>query len=132
MTHRRPPRSEPERTITTYPQLEARASRYFRIAPAVLSSPTTLKLQGELDVAAGGDLRRALEAAASTTDHIVVDLHALTFVDAAGLRPLVEANTILRRRSGRLVVRSPSPFVARILDLTGLSDFMEVDVGLGV
>jgi anti-anti-sigma factor len=58
-----------------------------------ISDSTTvhLALNGELDLAAGDLVRRRLCDLGNLTQHVVVDLSGVTFVDCSGLRAVVEA-----------------------------------------
>jgi len=81
-----------------------------------------VRLVGELDVAAEPRLRARLRdllepGRPTPVRHVVVDAAQLTFLDLAGLRVLVDADTALRRRGGSLVLRAPSRRVRRLLDL---------------
>jgi len=73
-------------------------------------------IRGELDIATGPALARRLAAQRSVR---VVDLSAVTFIDAAGLRWLREG---LRRAPRRIVVRGISADVHRLLEIAALDD----------
>jgi anti-anti-sigma factor len=73
----------------------------------------TLILRGELDLAAAPRAAAALAA----PDIRTVDLSAVTFIDAAGLRVLLDAHRDAARSHG-LRLRAPSRSVLRVLDLT--------------
>ena len=71
---------------------------------------------GELDAATGARLIRRLSARPRVR---VLDLSAVTFIDASGLRILLRATDGAARR--RLDLRAPSPSVVRLCELTGLT-----------
>lgn len=76
---------------------------------------------GDLDLTTAPALwERLVAEIARGTNDIIVDLAEATFMDCVGLSPLVGASIRLRHLGGRLVVRRPSPLVARVLRLTGL------------
>jgi anti-anti-sigma factor len=83
-----------------------------------------VELRGELDVSTAPELRSHL--ASVLDDHgsstIVIDLHDLTFIDAAGLGALVHARNHLRSRGGEIRITEPRPIVRKVLDVTGLRD----------
>jgi len=89
------------------------------------SSPTdVLYLTGELDLGAIPDLRRLLQPPPTDAQwNVVVDLSAVTFMDCAGLRPLLETQAVA---STRLRFQGLPPQVRRLLALTGLHDAFEV------
>ena len=77
--------------------------------------------EGELDLAAAGSLRTALEEAVRTADRAVqVDLAAVTFIDSTALAVLVDAWRQATERDVVLCVLRPAPNVRRVLHITGL------------
>ncbi len=78
-------------------------------------------LTGEVDVASAGHAQRVLDQAISIDrlGAVVVDLSQVTFMDCRGVAVLVRA---LNTAGDRLVLRSPSPVVMRLLDLTDLRE----------
>jgi len=78
-----------------------------------------IRLAGELDLAAVPSLTRLLDEAAEVERvTVVVDLSQVTFIDCAGLGPLLAARD---RLDGRFRLCNPSPPVLRLLSLLGLS-----------
>jgi anti-sigma B factor antagonist len=77
---------------------------------------------GDIDVAGGPILDAAIveqEDALDGSASIVVDLTDVTFIDSSGLRSLLGASRRAGERSGTVVLRSPSPAVQRLLEITG-------------
>jgi len=79
-----------------------------------------LVVSGEVDLATVPELRRRLGGVRTRAPELTVDLSAVTFIDCAGLRPLLEARKRQRADGGRLVLMSPSWAVVRLLQFTGL------------
>lgn len=99
---------------------------YFAVSSIHQGRHSLLLLRGELDIATVPDLDGLLRLCIELgQQRIVLDLRELRFVGAAGLTVLVEARRRLRQQGGELVVRDPSPFVARLLKLTGLASLCE-------
>lgn len=85
-----------------------------------------VRIAGEVDVATTPLVRDALSQCVDAgARRIVVDCSSLEFIGAAGISVLVEAANALDD-AGELVLRSPSPFVVRLLEIT------RVDVRIGV
>lgn len=57
---------------------------------------------------------------------VVVDLAAVTFLDATGLGVLVGAKKRARAAGGRIVVAGARPPIFRVFDLTGLAAAFDV------
>jgi anti-anti-sigma factor len=86
-----------------------------------------VKVAGELDPQTSPLLDRAVQRVLlSGYPSVVLDLRDVDFVDSAGLRVLVGSHTELSRHHRRLCLRAPSPPVRRVLDLTGLTDVLEI------
>jgi anti-anti-sigma factor len=77
---------------------------------------------GEIDVATVVEVEAALRAAAREAGHVVLDLRAVTFMDSAGLRLVVQTSQALERFS---VVRGPGE-VQRLFALVGLDQRMAI------
>lgn len=85
-------------------------------------------LRGELDPHTAPELRAAMDAAVSDdTEVLVFDLGELVFLDSSGLRVIIAAHRELTGRGGRFVLRAPSDTTRRILDVTGLTELIEVE-----
>ncbi|BDI31858.1 anti-sigma F factor antagonist [Capsulimonas corticalis] len=85
------------------------------------SAVATVLLRGELDAYSAPRLRQVLDPLIKATDPaILVDLTALEYLDSAGLGVLVAALKQVTDRDGQFGVISPSPIVARVLQVTGL------------
>lgn len=80
-----------------------------------------LRLAGELDLASVAELCRAGADALKQHDcrQLVLDVAAVTFLDAAGLGVLVGLRTHAQRTGRRVALRGVPPRVARALKLTG-------------
>lgn len=77
------------------------------------------RLVGELDISTAPLLEDALREQVRGGGDLVLDLSALTFIDSTGLRSLLWLGRELKGR-GRLVLRSPSALVTRVIELTGI------------
>jgi anti-anti-sigma factor len=89
-------------------------------------SRTVLRLVGEADVTTQelGDVLAA--EAAKKPRLLLVDLSGLTFIDSAALHEVVRAHRRLRADGCRLALVSPSPGVARVLQLSALDQVIAV------
>jgi anti-sigma B factor antagonist len=100
---------------------------------SVTSGPahTLVSLAGECDLHTGRRLRDALTSEVSRgARRLILDLSGLAFMDSTGMQVLLAARTVLSVRGGTLVVVSPQPVVARILELTGADQLIPVYASL--
>ncbi|HVO55298.1 MAG TPA: STAS domain-containing protein [Solirubrobacterales bacterium] len=83
----------------------------------------TIKLGGELDLAAAPPVEAAVEEGLSDSGRrLVIDFSALSFIDSTGIAILVAAMGD-ERGIGRLAfVPSTAPAVTRVLKLTGVEE----------
>jgi anti-anti-sigma factor len=95
----------------------------FGVSVVVATKQAVLHLQGEVDIQSSPYLWVVLDAAidAGHSD-VVLDLTALEFMDAAGLRVIANAANRLELLGGTLAIRSPSDLMLRMLDITGMAE----------
>lgn len=85
-----------------------------------------LHLRGELDMATAPALARCLgRLGQADPDTVVVDVSHLDFCDSSGLDVLVAYNRDAQEHGARLVLRSPSDAVRRLLEITHLEHLVE-------
>ena len=79
-----------------------------------------MALEGELDIASLGRLRRVFEAVLGDSCRMVLDLGRLRFLDLPAVRLLREFDGEAADRACRLEVSGATGQVARLLELIGL------------
>jgi anti-anti-sigma factor len=98
----------------------------FSVTVATVEGRTVVTTCGEVDVASAPMLRAALHQVQAAPDGavrdgtLVVDLSAVTFLDASALGVLAAAAMHARRSGGRVVLRDPTPIAVKLLEITGL------------
>lgn len=100
----------------------------FGVVIAFDGDHTVVGVRGDLDPYTAPTMGGLLNAVIDQghTD-IVLDLSAVGGVASAGLGVVAAAAARLRRANGALTVRSPSPGVRRLFDVTGLSEHIHLD-----
>ncbi len=84
-------------------------------------------LVGDCDDSTGRQFRDGLISVVSRgTRRLIVDLSGLGFLDSAGVHVLLSIKTVLSGRGGSLVLVSPQPIVARVLELMGADNVIPV------
>ncbi|WP_433217847.1 STAS domain-containing protein [Dactylosporangium sp. CS-047395] len=83
-----------------------------------------VEVLGPLEAATVGALRSVvLDTVESYRPRLLaIDLRRVPFMDSIGIGALVAANNKVREVGGAIEVRSPSPFVHRLLQITGLTE----------
>jgi anti-anti-sigma factor len=99
--------------------LRTRVSRYGPVQ--------TLYASGELDIASGPVLERAVARALDGQGgEFHLDLGGLTFMDSSGAKALLSAHNRVESLGRRLVIVSPSGPVRRVLALMALEQVLDV------
>jgi len=90
-----------------------------------------VRFDGELDLANEGLARAEIEIALDRGgDELVLDLRGVSFLDARGVRVLLDARSACQARNRRLTVMPPPQPVQRVLHLCGLDGAFEQPVAL--
>lgn len=84
-----------------------------------------LALAGELDAHTAPLLAEAISAA--DRDQLCVDMSAVRFVDSSGLRVLIEAHQSAVARDRTISLVNPSATVTRLLEISGIDDYLVVE-----
>jgi anti-anti-sigma factor len=89
--------------------------------------PNTYFLGGELDMVSAPILSEAVEASVAGRGAILLDLGALTFMDAAGMHVILQMSQMLGDE-GCILLHSPQPRVLRVLELVGIESAANIHV----
>ena len=85
-------------------------------------------VKGDLDAFSAPTLEAEVaHLIAGSTNDVVFDLSATGFLDSSGLRALLVAERSVLDNGGQITLRAPSEPVARLLEITGLSDHFLVE-----
>ncbi len=79
---------------------------------------TRIMITGELDIATSPRLKAALSRPPDRTPLVILDLSALTFIDATGLDVILNAHSQLQQADRRLVIIPGPRAVQRLFEIT--------------
>src|SRR5436190_23497010 len=79
-----------------------------------------LSVQGRLDARGADAFDEIWKTVPPEASHAVLDLSEVGYLSSIGIRSLISAEKSLRERHGRAILVGLSPFVARVLETTGL------------
>lgn len=105
------------RTVASAP-----APEHLRIGAYRTCEGALLRLEGELDIAGAAALAAVLATCAEQPGSITVDAGGLGFIDAAGLRPLADAQAHCHRHGRGFRLAAASTAVRRVVVLAGLAE----------
>jgi anti-anti-sigma factor len=105
---------------------EVKTGRPFAVRSERSDREHRVQVFGEIDMAVtdvvDSEMRRVEATDAET---ILLDLDQLEFLDASGIRLLIDIDERSRDNGGRLrIIPASAPQVQRVLDLTGVSDLL--------
>lgn len=89
-------------------------------------SELTLKVIGELNTMTATELERELKTSLTGVTSLVLDFAELEYVSSAGLRVILSAQNVMDKQ-GKMTVKSPNEEVREVFDVTGFSDFLNIE-----
>jgi anti-anti-sigma factor len=99
----------------------------LRVSVTHTDDESVVSVAGELDMSTAERLADAVNAELREgRGRIVVDLSELEFCDSLGLGTLVVLSRSARNQQAFLVLRNPSQFFIRMLDVTGVREGLNV------
>ena len=96
----------------------------------VIQSPDVVifRLRGELDLATSPQLRHELaERTKPGVSKVVLDLSELSFMDSVGLSILVAEHKKVTELGGTLVIQNPATRVHRLIEISGLTQYLNIE-----
>ncbi|MEM8746845.1 MAG: STAS domain-containing protein [Actinomycetota bacterium] len=94
------------------------------------SDDVRFALAGELDAHSAPMVQQALtDGASDDSVRVVLDFSEVSFMDSSGLRIMIGESTRRRAAGGSFVLASVPRPVSRLLDVSGVSDHLEIDPG---
>jgi anti-sigma B factor antagonist len=91
---------------------------------AITPTDNGFAVVGEIDAHTAPEISAAV--AQATTPTLEIDLSRVDFVDSSGLRALIEAHQRFEANGGSLTLVRPSAVVARLFDISGVGDYLNV------
>jgi anti-anti-sigma factor len=85
-----------------------------------------VSLSGFLDSVAAARLETALELALAHDGSHILDLAEVEYCGSLGIRMLVSAARLAKRRGQRLVFAAPQPLVRQLLDMAAIPEIVPV------
>ena len=96
----------------------------IRIATSATDRSVVVSVRGEIDAASVPALRAALQSVRAS-EHVVVDLGEVSFIDSAGLGVLVGHAVQLHKVGATFRIGTASREVRRLFEIAGVSDLLE-------
>jgi anti-sigma B factor antagonist len=88
----------------------------------------TVIVAGEVDLSNAAEVTACLERVGLEREPaVVVDMSSVVFIDSSGLHELYRAHARQEAAGSTLILRSPSPRVLRVIELTNLDGVLRID-----
>ncbi|MEV0381496.1 STAS domain-containing protein [Nonomuraea sp. NPDC050643] len=95
-----------------------------------LPAGVLITVAGELDATNADHLESSVGRSRLPGGPLVLDLGGLTFMDSSGLHALLRVHADVRREGGALHLAAVQDLPARILQITGVWDAMNIHAGV--
>ena len=86
----------------------------------------TVYISGRVDAVTALELDKDLSASLNGVDDLTIDLAGLEYISSAGLRTLLKLQKRMDRQ-GKMRIKNIRENVREVLDMTGFSDFLNID-----
>lgn len=86
------------------------------------------QLSGEIDHHSTKELRAELDKFVITMqpETLAIDLSSITFMDSSGIGLIIGRYKLLKECGGKLEIRSPQPYIRRVLRLSGIERIVKI------
>ena len=106
--------------------LQTGGGTMIQVTTEVRSGWCVVAVRGRADGHSADDLETALRTAVEQNGRVAADFSALDYISSAGLRALLETARAARERGTEFAVCRLSAPVARVFDISGMRQFLEV------
>lgn len=89
-------------------------------------SNLTLMIEGRLDTTTAPELESVVKESIEGVAELVFDFSKLEYISSAGLRVLLSTQKQMMKQ-GSMIVKSVSPEIMEIFDVTGFSDILTIE-----
>jgi anti-anti-sigma factor len=105
---------------------ELQTGRRFALRSEPREAEHRVRIFGEIDLAVTDEVDSEMRRVEATdAERILLDLDQLEFLDASGIRLLMDLHARSRDNAGRLrIIPASAPQVQRVLELTGVADLL--------
>ena len=88
----------------------------------------TAALSGDIDHHAAREMRRELDEVIerSQPELLIIDMENVGFMDSSGIGLIMGRTKLMGECGGRVEVRSPQPYIKRVLRLSGIERIVKI------
>lgn len=99
----------------------------LKVDTIIENGQTTIQLNGMLDSNNASQLEEAVNKVSDNDiKNVCIDLQNLEYTSSKGLRIILSLQKRLDAKNGKLVLKNIQPAVKEVFEVTGFTDFMDI------
>lgn len=87
---------------------------------------TRVVLAGRIDIKGAQEIDTPLSVIGGSRRALVIDLTEVEFLASIGLRSLVQCAKVVQLKGGKVVLLSPRPVVAEVIQFSGIDELIPI------
>lgn len=86
----------------------------------------TISLAGRLDTGTAPELEKEINSSLDNIEELYLDFEGLDYVSSAGLRVLLAAQKIMKRK-GKMILQNVNDDIMEVFEMTGFVDILTIE-----
>lgn len=87
----------------------------------------TIEVEGRLDTVTAPELEKEVKGGLDSVQELTFDFSKLEYISSAGLRVLLTAQKLMKKKNGSMVIKGSSEDVLEIFEITGFSTLLDIE-----
>lgn len=87
----------------------------------------TIEVEGRLDTVTAPELEKEVKSGLDSVQELTFDFSKLEYISSAGLRVLLTAQKLMKKKNGSMVIKGSSEDVLEIFEITGFSTLLDIE-----
>ena len=87
----------------------------------------TIEVEGRLDTVTAPELEKEVKGGLDSVQELTFDFSKLEYISSAGLRVLLTAQKLMKKKNGSIVIKGSSEDVLEIFEITGFSTLLDIE-----
>ena len=87
----------------------------------------TIEVEGRLDTVTAPELEKEVKGGLDSVQELTFDFSKLEYISSAGLRVLLTAQKLMKKKGGSMVIKGSSEDVLEIFEITGFSTLLDIE-----
>ena len=87
----------------------------------------TIEVEGRLDTVTAPELEKEVKGGLDSVQALTFDFSKLEYISSAGLRVMLTAQKLMKKKNGSIVIKGSSEDVLEIFEITGFSTLLDIE-----